>query len=155
MRNAKAIFGTLICAVIVLFTAAAYGHEYNQGYISWGVDEFELFGLNQSELSQQFKNKLTFDQDYTHAWLGRGIGGSHQFLLTFKNNRVCEVQRQLRDGAGCNLMGCVFSSKEEALRFTIDGLSKLSPLTPEEVKTLAVAKKMLLEIERAKTRKDR
>ena len=84
MLNAKAVFLTLIFAVAFLFTLPAYGHEYNKGYISWGVDEFELLGLTQNELSQQFKNKLTFAQDYSHA----GVDGScdcRQFVLTFQD----------------------------------------------------------------------
>jgi hypothetical protein len=152
--KAKAVIAMLACAVAALFTCAAYGHQYNKGYISWGVDEFELFGLTKSELSQQFKKRLSFDIDYSHAYVG-DICRCQQFNLIFKNKRVCAAQRQLQDGAGCNLMGTEFTSKEQALRFAIDGLSELNGIRPEEEKTLATAKKLLLEIERTKARKGR
>ena len=155
MREVKAFVGALICAVTFQLTAEAFDHEHNRGYISWGVDEFEFFGLTKSELSQKFKAKLAFDKDYSHAGFNASCLECRGFVLTFKNNRVTEVQRQLRDGAGCNLLGYVFSTKEAALHWTIDGLAKLSPLTADEKARLAVAKKSLLEIERGKTLKER
>jgi len=145
--RAKAIFATLSCTVAVLFALAAYGHDYNENYISWGVDEFELLGLTQSELSQQFKKKLTFDWVNGHACVGDSGSGSQQFVLTLKDSRVCEVQRLFIDGAGCNLKGPAFTSKKHALQFAIDGLSDYGKLKPEEEKKLAAAKKMLLELE--------
>ncbi len=154
MPNAKAIVGSLIYTLVVLFSAAAYAEESDCSYIFWGVDEFELFGLTKNELSQQFKNKLTFDWANSRAYVGGSRRSSRQFILTIKDQRVSEVQRVKRDPAGCNLEGPLFTSKEAALRFTIEGLSGLNPLRPEEIKKLATAKRDLIEIERAKTRKD-
>lgn len=150
MKHAKAVFVAFICAVAILFCIAVYGHDYNGNYISWGVDEFELFGLTQIELTQQFKNKLTFDWVNSRAYVGGSSSASRQFVLTFKDRRVCEVQRLLKDGAGCNLMGYSFTSKEAALRFCIEGLSDYGKLKPEEEKKLSSAKKMIIELEGTK-----
>jgi hypothetical protein len=148
MPNAKVVFASFACAASLMVTNAVHSHEHNCGYVSWGVDEFELFGMTKSDISQQFKDKLTFDPDENRV----SVDGWGHFLLTYRDKHVSEVQRQKRDPAGCDLRGPQLTSKEQALRFAIDGLSEITGLRPDEVKKLAIAKKMLLEIERNKTK---
>jgi hypothetical protein len=155
MLNSKGIFVMVTCAVAAFFSVAAYGQEFDYNYISWGVDEFELFGLTKTELAQQFKNKLTFDWTNSRAYVGHSLSSPRLFILTLKDKRVSEVQRVVRDPAGCNLEGPLFTSKEAALRFAINGLSELGKLRPEEENKHAVAKQTLIEIERGKIQKSR
>ncbi len=33
-------------------------------YASWGIDEYEFFGLTKQQVIQKFKSKVTFREDY-------------------------------------------------------------------------------------------
>jgi hypothetical protein len=143
----------LISFVLVSFLAFsnfAYGHSHLEtGYVPWGIDEFQFFGLNKAELSKQFKGQLTFDQKFTNAKFNSDCHHGPQFLLTFKNDRVSTVQRMFIDGAGCEIKGPEFMSKKDALKFSILGLSKRTSRDLKDDKMLATAKQMLAEIEKS------
>jgi len=120
-------------------------------YVSWGVDEYEFFGLSKQQLAAQFKGKLSFSKDFSRALFGR-FEACHSydgatFNLFFEGNKVSRVQRVF---VGCNgtLEGPVFESKQAALRFAVDGLTpaaKRGALKPAELKKLESARKMLME----------
>ena len=115
---------TAALACVLFLSSLAYGHSHLEAdYVPWGVDEYELFGLTKSDLCKNFKGKLDFDEQFTHAHLS-GYPGP-QFLLTFAGDRVSIVRRMFIDGGGCHIMGPILKSKKEALIFSIDGLSKL------------------------------
>jgi len=98
-------------------------HDLHARYVSWGVDEYELFGLTKGELKKSFKNTVFFNEDFTNGRLCREGDYGPQFILTFENGHVSSVQRMFIDGGGCHIMGPILESKKEALQFSIEGLS--------------------------------
>jgi hypothetical protein len=120
-------------------------------YIPWGVDEYELIGLTKGELSKKFKNTLEFDESSSKLFFvehNRRGYGRPQFVLTFANDKVVSAKRLFIDGAGCNLWGPNLTSKNEALNFSIEGLSKMSNRDAADEKKLKDAQQRLAEIEK-------
>ena len=119
-------------------------------YVAWGTDEFEFFNLTQPELQKQFGKDIAFDfsTDISYARLNRNNTNGPQFLLTFANGKVATVERMFIDGGGCKIMGPLFKSQKDALKFSIDGLTKLSGKVPKEEEKLSTAQKLLQAIER-------
>jgi hypothetical protein len=126
--------------------------HHHTGYVPWGIDEFELFSLTRDELQQKFKDELRFKNDYAEAVMAGGDGpgfGQPHFQLSFdkdKTAKVTAVQRVFVDGAGCDIKGPLLTSKVEALKFSIDGLSKCTNLNEKEAEKLATAKELLANI---------
>jgi len=111
---------------LVSFPGLAFADEHHTArYVPWGVDEYELFSLTQGELSKQFKGKLRFEDGSTHAYIREDSNRGPQFLIGFQGGHVSSVQRLFIDGGGCNILGPKLMSKEEALKFSIEGLSEL------------------------------
>ncbi len=132
---------------LVLSTTATYADNHHEtGYVPWGTDEFELFDLTQPELTKEFKNTLEFDDKFTHAWFNHNHNGP-QFLLTFSNGKVSKVERLFIDGGGCHIEGPTLTSKREALKFSIDGLTQLHSSVPQFKEKLASAQKSLRSME--------
>jgi hypothetical protein len=138
-------------ALALSMTAQIPGICAEAKYVSWGVDEYEFFGLTKQQLTAQFKGKLTFAKDFSRAVFGR-FEACHSydgatFKLFFDGNKVSRVQRVF---VGCNETqeGPLFESKQAALKFAIDGLTpdaKRGALKPAELKKLESARKMLME----------
>jgi len=124
MKSSLPLFTVLL--YLFLFPGFVFGDEHHTArYVPWGVDEYELFSLTQSELSNRFKGKLRFEDGYTHAYIREESDRGPQFLIGFQGGRVYSVQRLFIDGGGCNILGPKLMSKEEALKFSIDGLTEL------------------------------
>lgn len=128
-----------------LFTGSVSGcgrQSYHQtGYVPWGLDEFELFGLAKPELGKKVEGKFHSESSEL-SWKGAA-----RFHITFdKDGKVETVQRMFIDGAGCNLTGPLLTSKKEALEFSVDGLSNLEHLDQGDQSKLATAQALLKEI---------
>ena len=123
-------------------------HDLHARYVSWGIDEYELFGLTKDQLKKDFKNKLFFNGDFSDAHFCPDGDAGPQFLLKFENDHVSQVQRMFIDGGGCHIMGPILESKKEALQFSIDGLSS-NPYGCDEAdhKRLLSAKTLLKGLE--------
>lgn len=122
------------------------GHNHLEAeYVPWGVDEFELYGLTKSEITQKFKGEMHLsEKERAVAW---NDGRPGHFHLGFDNTgRVGSIRRIFIDGAGCEIKGPELNSKEEALNFSIDGLSKLAHLDRDDQNKLATAQKLLREL---------
>ena len=121
--------------------------HYKTGYVSWGIDEFELFGLTKKKLDEKFKGEMHFKaEDSAAVW---NDGRSAHFQLSFGDNgEVAAVQRIFIDGAGCVIKGPLLKSKKEALDFTVDGLSKLSNLDQGDQSKLETAQALLKDLSR-------
>lgn len=119
--------------------------HYQTGYISWGVDEFELFGLTRDELES--KLGLHFDAEKSEASIkpsgpegGWPVAGFH---VTFQDGKVASVQRVFKDGAGCRILGPELKSQKEALKFSIQGLESHEELDQKDQAKLASARSLL------------
>jgi hypothetical protein len=88
---------------------------------------------------------LQFNPTYSEAVFN--TGKRPRFELTFENDKVASIQRIFIDGDGCHLKGPVLSSKEAALTFAIDGLSKIHNLTDAERLKLSAARKSLADVQ--------
>jgi hypothetical protein len=141
----------LAWAVVVTLFVCSSALAQAAKYVSWGVDEYEFFGLTKPQLAVKFKGKLSFAPDYSRALFGR-FEACHSydgatFKLFFDGDKVSKVQRVF---IGCNETqeGPVLESKQAALRFAIDGLTpieKRGALKPAELKKLAAARQMLVQ----------
>lgn len=118
-------------------------HNHHQtGYVSWGIDEFELFGLTKEELSKKFKGLLHISE--IGAAVAFDDGRSGHFHLEFdKDAKVNSVQRVFIDGAGCEIFGPFLASKRQALEFTINGLKDVPHLDKDDSAKLAIARKLI------------
>lgn len=136
----------LCLAIATVIQAPVGAHSLEATYVPWGVDEYEFFGLTAPELAKDFKGKLEFERDYTKAFFvghhSSGFG-QPQFELTFDKGKVVRVRRLLIDGAGCNIEGPSLSSKKEALRFSVDGLTNLANRDRNDDARLKAARQML------------
>ena len=119
--------------------------HFKTGYVPWGIDEFELFGLTKKKLDEKFKNKMHFrSEDSSAAW---NDGRSAHFRLVFgDDDKVASVQRVFIDGAGCEIKGPLLKSKKEALDFSVDGLSKLGHLDQGDQSKLETAQALLKDL---------
>ncbi|MBX9692778.1 MAG: hypothetical protein K2Z81_10365 [Cyanobacteria bacterium] len=139
-----------IILVLFAYTCAApawSSDPQDAPYMPWGVDEYELIGTETSELTRKFKDTLLFDNLFTHAKFchtcGCSSGSGPQFILKVKLNRISSVQRMFIDGFGCKLKGPELSSRKEALKYFIEGMSKIRNKNDEEKRKLASAQQML------------
>lgn len=145
MPNSSSIvtLATVIALLAIQPSAIAQYCHHHTGYVSWGVDEYELFGLTEAELTQKFKGTLRYDKTDSHAYFNKGSNGGPQFILTFIDKRVSKVRRLFIDGAGCHIKGPIISSKKEALEFSIDGLTKMPARAKDDEQRLKEAKELL------------
>ncbi len=131
-----------------LYSQLDIGH-----YTPWGIDEYELFGLTRAELASKFKNKLFFKDDFHRAEMcqeGTGLGYQGPvFNLNFKNDRVDSVQGVF-EGCTKAYSRPIFTSKEAALRYAVDELSRMP--NPAEQQKLAKAKAALEELQPSKSK---
>ncbi len=120
------------------------GDHHQTGYVPWGVDEFELFGLTKEELLQKFEGRMHFhNEESEFAWNDRLA----RFRVSFdKEGKVVTVQRVFIDGAGCELKGPLLTTKKEALEFSVEGLSSLGHLDAQDQAQLAMAQALLQDI---------
>lgn len=129
----------------------AQGHfssdHFKTGYVPWGIDEFELFGLTKKNLDENFKGKMHFRvEDSSAVW---NDGRSAHYHLGFgEDDKVASVQRVFIDGGGCEIKGPLLKSKKEALDFSVDGLSKLGKLDQGDQAKLERAKALLKDLSR-------
>jgi hypothetical protein len=121
------------------------GHSHHEtGYVSWGIDEFELFGLTKEEAAEKFKGRLSLSEEDTAVTFDDGHCG--HFHLSFnKDKRIDGVQRVFIDGAGCEIFGPYLGSKRSALEFSINGLTQNEHLDKDDTTKLATARKLLEE----------
>jgi|GEM_PF-3507333 hypothetical protein len=119
------------------------GHSHHEtGYVSWGIDEFELFGLTKEELVEKFRGRLSLSEKETAVTFDDGHCG--HFHLSFdKEKKIDGVQRVFIDGAGCEIFGPYLGTRREALEFSINGLKEHTPLDKEDAAKLATAQEML------------
>lgn len=134
-------------AISSLAPASAHGYHPDViGYVSWGIDEYELFGFTQAELANKFKRKLRFDKKFTHAWMNDNSDGPQFIISADASGRVITVQRLFIDGAGCNLHGPKFASKKDALEFSAKGLAGMDSRDASDEKRLKDVKVLLANI---------
>lgn len=141
----RAGFAGIACLSISF--AAALAHSLVTGYVPWGVDEYQLFGLTKIELKKKFGEKLTFDFPCNQAWMNSDHFGP-QFFFTYTDGKVSSVSRMFIDGGGCHIQGPLLRSKVDALKFSIDGLAKLNDNDPKTKKQLEAARAELRAIEK-------
>jgi hypothetical protein len=108
-------------------------------YASWGIDEYEFFGLTKQQVVQKFKNKVTFRENYQRICIAPQPGScagydGPTFQVTYENGKVAKVQRIFM---GCKetQYGPVFSDKNAAMRYFISSMkefAKTGPLRPDE-----------------------
>lgn len=144
----------LAVLAMMYFVGVAAFAQQSAGYVPWGVDEYELFGLTKQELVAKFKGKLQFSEDGTRAMFG-AVEACHTydgptFKLSFdpENKRVSSVQR-IFVGCTSTQFGPIFDRKQDALGFAISGLSQLAKrgtLKPAELTKLNAAQKMLAQL---------
>ncbi len=114
-------------------------------YVSWGVDEFELFGLTKDELEAKYKDRIHFAPNYSKAIMNDAKNNCKTFVgptfrLRYNDGKVVAVQRVF-EACGKDFTGPVFESKKEALEFAIKGLTGAKD--PKDQEKLASAKEAL------------
>ncbi len=121
--------------------------HFKTGYVSWGIDEFELFGLTKQSVDKKFPGVLHFKAgDSSAVW---NDGRTAHFKLSFgEDGKVAAVQRIFIDGAGCEIKGPLLTSKKQALDFSVDGLSKLGHLDQGDQSKLETAQALLKDLSR-------
>lgn len=143
------LLGSISISLALSSSLAALAHDLEARYVPWGIEEYELIGLTKEELTTRFNGKLFFDKQFTHAWFRESANKGPQFLLTFSKGTTSSIQRLFIDGAGCHIIGPVFESKAEAMKFAIDGLSTTNgKLTKAEQTKLSALKHDLQLIEK-------
>ncbi|MDZ4835398.1 MAG: hypothetical protein SGJ27_16595 [Candidatus Melainabacteria bacterium] len=145
---------TCIALLLALFVTStgALAAETQGNYTAWGVDEYEFFNLSKQDLAQKFKDKLCFEEGYDHVHLAgppnegcRGYLGP-VFKLRFMNNKVVGVQA-LFEGCKNNFYRPDFTSKKDALKFAIQGLS--SSINDKDKQKLKTAQRELAALQSA------
>lgn len=140
---------TVSALLLLLSSGAAFAQDAAAGYVPWGVDEYEFFGLTKAQLKSHFKGKMRFSADVERASFGP-VEACHTydgatFKLGYSADKVVAVQRIF---VGCNetSYGPAFENKQAALKFAIAGLSKLADrgaLKAAELNKLLGARKIL------------
>jgi hypothetical protein len=115
-------------------------------YSSWGIDEYELFGLTKQQLATKFKSRAEFRENFKRFCIAPQKGAcagydGPTFELTFENNKVSKIQRIFM---GCKetQWGPLLTSKEGALRYFVSSMNDIArsgPLRPDEVVKLKAA----------------
>ncbi|MBU6454571.1 MAG: hypothetical protein KGS72_22570 [Cyanobacteria bacterium REEB67] len=137
---------SLFILASALLPVGASAHSLVATYVTWGVDEYELFGLTKVEIAKQFKDILGFDeQDSRIFFVGynRAGFGRPGFLVTFASGKVAAIRRLFIDGGGCHILGPTFTTKKEALNFMIQGLSAQPNRSAKDQARLVEARKKL------------
>ncbi len=112
-------------------------------YVSWGVDEYELFGLTKEELDSRYKDQMRFAPNYSKAIMSDAKNECKTFVgPTFRLNydnegKVVSVQRCF-EACGQDFVGPQLNSKKEALEYAIKGLTGTK--NEKDQKKLAAAK---------------
>lgn len=142
---------TMLCAAILSSCAMLKPEipaESPTAYVSWGVDEYEFFGLTKEEIQKKFKGDLHFNENVTTASFNEAKNECKSFVgptfrLTYQDGKVQTVQRCFE---ACNkqFIGPVFINKKEALQFAIKGLTGTKNAKDQE--KLAAAKNALATI---------
>lgn len=125
----------LILLAVIITLASCSAHRDEQGklpdsptnYVSWGVDEYELFGLTKEELETKYKDQMHFAPNYSKAIMNDAKNNCKSFVgptfrLTYNDGKVVAVQRVF-EACGKDFTGPVFESKKDALEFAIKGLT--------------------------------
>lgn len=126
--------------LVILFVFATVSCWANDAkYASWGIDEYEFFGLTKQQVVQKFKSKVTFRENYQRICIAPQPGScagydGPTFQLTYENGKVAKVQRVF---IGCKetQYGPVFSTKDAAIRYFVSSMTELakrSKLRPDE-----------------------
>jgi hypothetical protein len=142
-RKSIILYCTVICAVLFFAGAATAQAKY----ASWGIDEYELFGLTKQQLAAKFKSRAEFRENFKRFCIAPQKGAcagydGPTFDLTFENDRVSKIQRIFM---GCKetQFGPLLTSKEAALKYFIssmDEIAKTGPLRADEVIKLKAAR---------------
>lgn len=131
---------TLIC--VTLFGACSVlrpdiPKESPTQYVSWGVDEYELFGLSKEELDAKYKESMRFTPNYSKAVMSDAKNECKTFVgptfrLTYNaDGKVVAVQRCF-EACGKDFVGPQLNSKKEALQFAIQGLANTKNAKDQE-----------------------
>jgi hypothetical protein len=134
----------------------ADAHSLVATYVSWGVDEDELIGLSKADIANKFKGVLGFDEQESRIFFvdyNRPGFGRPGFLVTFANGKVATIKRLFIDGGGCHIVGPLFQTKQEALKFISDGLSAQTNRSAKEESRLKEVRKKLAALTVAPTAK--
>lgn len=130
----------LLLVALAYFASPQFAFSQN-GYTPWGIDEYELFGLTKQQLSQQFKGKLFFSNDWSEAKMnehGTGLGyEGATFKLKFADGRVSGVHGVFK-GCTANYERPEFSNKREALQYAITNLSNQSGAAEKQKRAAAL-----------------
>ncbi len=118
-------------------------------YVSWGVDEYELFGLTKEELDSKYKGKMKFAPNFSKAILSDAKNECKSFIgptfrLTYNDEgKVVAVQRCF-EACGKDFVGPQLDTKKEALEFTVNGLAGTK--NAKDLEKLASAKNELAKL---------
>lgn len=143
----------LLITSVVMFlplflTAPSYNAE--SYYTPWGIEEYQLLGLNKNELSKVFKGRLFFSKDFKRATFSeKGTGLGYQgavFNLSFNDGKVSSVQG-IFEGCTQKYKRPRFNSKKAALIYSINNLSSYKGAKEQE--SLKQAKQALAELKNA------
>ncbi|QQR59139.1 MAG: hypothetical protein IPG59_06510 [Candidatus Melainabacteria bacterium] len=118
-------------------------------YVSWGIDEYELFGLTKEELDSKYKGKMKFAPNFSKAILSDAKNECKSFIgptfrLTYNDEgKVVAVQRCF-EACGKDFVGPQLDTKKEALEFTVNGLAGTK--NAKDLEKLASAKNELAKL---------
>lgn len=129
-----------VIILAILFALASLGCRADDAkYASWGIDEYEFFGLTKQQVVQKFKSKVVFRENYQRICIAPQAGSCSgydgpTFQLTYENGKVAKVQRVF---IGCKetQYGPVFSTKTAAIKYFVSSMNELakrSTLRPDE-----------------------
>lgn len=148
------VFG-LIMAIVFSFHNSQYSQAQNTvGYSSWGIDEYELFGLTPSEIASKFGQWASLSSNEQTLTINNPITCSTKcFFLRYKGGRVCSVKRQFSAPYdGILNIGPELQSKEAALEYKINAVTSWKTSDQETAKQLAEAKKILADLRRSEVK---
>ncbi|MDX2107194.1 MAG: hypothetical protein SFY67_12405 [Candidatus Melainabacteria bacterium] len=97
-------------------------------YVSWGIDEYELFGLSKKELDTKYKDKMRFVPNFSKAIMSDAKNECKTFVgptfrLTYDDQgKIVAVQRCF-EACGKDFVGPQLNTRKEALEFAINGLT--------------------------------
>ncbi len=123
--------------------------DSNTPYVSWGIDEYELFGLTKEELGSKYKGKMKFAPNFSKAIMSDAKNECKTFVgptfrLTYNDEgKVVAVQRCF-EACGKDFVGPQLDTKKEALQFAIKGLTGTK--NPKDQEKLATAQNALANI---------
>lgn len=123
--------------------------DSNAAYVSWGIDEYELFGMTKEELDSKYKGQMKFTSNFSKAIMSDAKNECKTFVgptfrLTYNDEgKVVAVQRCF-EACGKDFVGPQLGTKKEALEFAVNGLTGTK--NAKDLEKLASAKNELAKL---------